>query len=334
MPSVLSTLTANLYGDAMREEDMKRLEAVARVTRRPDLARCDEDTLIAALKAADADIMISAWKSPRVSMKVHKAWPKLKYVAHASGEMKWLVDRDVMEAGMIVTNWGNCTSHSTAEGNFAMTLAILRHYYWMREWVEKENLFWELPAVDEGLFEQRVGVHGLGAIAQEYVKLCKPWNCKISAYSPHVPDKVFEELGIRRAKTLEELYSTNRIISCHAANTPENFHIINARLLAMMEDGAYFINTGRGPVVDTEALLAELRRKRIWAALDVFETEPIPADSPIWGTPNLMIVPHKAGPTADRRMVMGRHVVDNIINYINGKPLDGVIDLKKYDLMS
>jgi phosphoglycerate dehydrogenase-like enzyme len=236
---------------------------------------------------------------------------------------------------MIITNWATSTSKSTAEGALAMTLALLRNYHNMPYWTRRDGLYWETPGPsDEGLFEQRVGLHGLGAIAQEYVKLIAPFDCRVSAYSPHCPDSVFEELGVARSDSLEDLYGSNRIISCHAAKRPDTYHLVGAELLSLIEDGGCFVNTGRGAVVDEVALVAELEKGRIRAALDVYEEEPLPAEHPLRFLDNCMIVPHRAGPTPDRRRDMGRQAVDNIIAYAEGKPLDGVLNVEKYDLMT
>jgi phosphoglycerate dehydrogenase-like enzyme len=333
MRTVLIGIAEKWYNDVLMDHDIKKIEAVAKVVRR-DLNRAPEEALIKALTETGAEVLVTTWGAPKITPGVLAACPNLKYVCHTAGELKWFVDRAVIEAGFIVTNWGDSTSRSTAEGALAMTFAILRNYHFMVDWMRKDKLFWETPRRDEGLFEQRVGLQGLGAIAQEYVKLIKPYDCRVSAYSPHVPDAVFAELGVKRARTLDELYSTNRIISCHASKVPANHHIVNARILGLIEDGGYFINTARGDVVDTKALIDELRKSRITAALDVFEEEPLAEDSPLRDLPNCFLVPHRAGPTPDRHQDMGRHAVANVLAYLAGKNPASVIDLKKYDLMT
>jgi len=335
MHSILIAVAKMHYGRSLFPEHIRKLEEVATVTHRQDLARAGEAAIIEALTDSQADIVMTIWQSPKITKAVLDACPKLKYMCHLSGQVGGYVSREAIEAGLLLSNWGNATSHSTAEGAFAMTLALLRHYNKIPFWMRNDRLYWELPELDEeGLFEQRVGLHGLGPIAQEYSKLLGPWNCKVSAYSPHCPDEVFAELDITRANSLEELYGSNRIISCHAANRPDNFHIVNEHIFSLMEDGAYFINTGRGGVVDTEALIAELRTGRIRAALDVFEEEPLPADSELRDLPNCFVVPHRAGPTDDRCKVMGERAVENILRYVNGEELLGQITLARYDTMT
>jgi len=337
MHSVLSTLAEDHYDNILMTEDLERLKTVASVTCRTDLLHADEDALIDALREADADVMLTAWQAPKVTTRVLQEWPKLKYFCHTGGELKHYLDREVLESGLLVTNWGRCTSHSTAEGALAMTLAVLRRYQNMPFWMRVEGLYWDVPdPATEGLFYQRVGLHGLGAIAQEFVRLIKPFDCRISAYSPHCPDEVFEKLGVKRADSLEELYSSNRIISCHASLRPDTHHLVGEKLLGLIEDGGYFVNTSRGAVVDTDALVAELETGRIYAALDVFEEEPLPAEHPLRDLENALLVPHMAGPTADRRRDMGKHAVDNIIAWARGKEdeLDGIVTLDKFDLMT
>ena len=85
------------------------------------------------------------------------------------------------------------------------------------------------------------------------------------------------------------------MVSVHAPNNEQTRHLVNAERLALLRDGAIFINTSRGPLVDQEALVAELHQRRIWAFLDVTDPEPPPPDSPLIGCPHLPLSPHVAG---------------------------------------
>lgn len=174
----------------------------------------------------------------------------------------------------------------------------------------------------------------IGVIAQELVKLLVPFKCDIATYSPHAPDNVLEEYGVRRTSDLATLYAENHIISVHASNTPENRHIVNAEVLAGMHDGAVLVNTARGAIIDTDALIAELQKERIFASLDVYEEEPIPVDSPLRGLRNVHLTCHTAGPTPDRMVDFGDAAVDNIRRYIEGEELTNVVTPEKYDLIT
>ena len=166
------------------------------------------------------------------------------------------------------------------------------------------------------------------------MSLIKPFGCRISAYSPHCPDSIFEQFGVARAETLEQLYSKNRVISLHASKTDENFHIVNAGLLSRMQDGAVVVNTARGAVIDTDALVEELKTGRIQASLDVYEEEPLPADHPLRGLENCQLIPHMGGPTPDRRKDMGRLAVTQVARYLRGEELENVVTAEKYDLIT
>jgi phosphoglycerate dehydrogenase-like enzyme len=106
--------------------------------------------------------------------------------------------------------------------------------------------------------------------------------------------------------------------------------LINADTLAQMKPDGYLVNVGRGPLVDDTALVAALREGRIaGAALDVFEREPLPADSPLWDAPNLLITPHSAALTENLWERHYRMVCENLRRFVAGEPLDGVVDKQK-----
>lgn len=94
------------------------------------------------------------------------------------------------------------------------------------------------------------------------------------------------------------------------------------------------MNTARGAIIDEKALVEELKRGRIYAALDVFEEEPLPADSPLRGIENCMLIPHMGGPTHDRRVDMGKMALKNIEHYVKEEPLESLITPRRYDLIT
>ncbi|HJP28711.1 MAG TPA: NAD(P)-dependent oxidoreductase, partial [Dehalococcoidia bacterium] len=105
-------------------------------------------------------------------------------------------------------------------------------------------------------------------------------------------------------------------------------------ILGEMEDGAVFVNTARGAVVDTDALIAELKSGRIYASLDVYDTEPLEEDSELRGMRNCQLTCHSAGPTLDRMIDFGEATIDNIERYTKGEDLERIVDAQKYDLIT
>ena len=259
--------------------------------------------------------------------------PQLKYMCHTAGTVKPFVEREAIEHGLLVTNWGNAIARSVAEAALMMILCCLRRVAKLTFSMHSRKE-WPQDIIPEGLFHQRVGLHGFGLIARELRRFLAPFECEVSAYSPHVPDWIFKEHNVKRANSLKELFEKNRIISVHAANTPENYHIIDRDNLRRLEDGGIIVNTARGAVIDENALYDELKTGRVWAALDVYEREPLPADSPLRGLENCLLLPHIGGPTPDRRVDMGKMALRNIQHYVSGEPLENIITAKRFDLIT
>ena len=186
----------------------------------------------------------------------------------------------------------------------------------------------------ESLYDKPVGLHGFGNVARSLVELLRPFKCEVSAFDPHLPDSVFAEFDVRRVSDLKTLYSENRVISIHAPKIPETHHSVNADILAAMQDGACVVNTARGSVIETRALVEELKTGRISASLDVYEEEPLPRHSPLRGLPNCHLTCHTAGPTPDRMAHIGEEALENVRRYIDGEQVSHRVDLTQYDLMT
>ena len=116
------------------------------------------------------------------------------------------------------------------------------------------------------------------------------------------------------------------VVSIHSTLIPENYHSIDKALLSTMKAGALLVNTSRGAILDEAALAEVLAEGKIKAALDVFETEPLPLDSPLRKLSNVLLIPHMGGPTIDRRMAVTRYVIDDIEHFLKGEPLLGEVD--------
>jgi phosphoglycerate dehydrogenase-like enzyme len=332
--NILVTLRKEHFPTILDEKSKRRLESLGKVFYRPDLdKKSSAEDYSRALKETQAEVVLTCWGSPFLSLKVYQENPQLKYMCHLAGTVRPYVDVAAIEKGLLVSNWGNVIAKTVAEGALMMILSALRRttYFQLELHLRKG---WQRKRKSESLFYQRVGLHGLGGIAQELVKLLKPFQCRISAYSPHCPDEIFQKLGVKRVSSLVELFATNRIISIHAADTPANYHLINREILAHLEDGGVIVNTARGKVIDTAALIQELKSGRLEAALDVFEEEPLPEDSELRGLENCLLIPHQAGPTEDRKVDMGKLGVENVQNYQQKKPIANLITPEKYHLIT
>ncbi|GHB97839.1 hydroxyacid dehydrogenase [Cerasicoccus arenae] len=277
-------------------------------------------------------ILITGWRAPPLPPEVGLARESgLKYLCHLPGSVRKLVPRLWIENGLIVSNWGRSISHVVAECGLMMIISGLRRAgYW--NYAMHRNGAWKTDALDtQSLFGRRVGIHGFGAISRCLVKLMEPFGVEVSTYSPSVSDEGLAEYGVQRSNSLEELFSENHIIVELAALTPEAEGIVGERLLRMIPEGGLFVNIGRGAVVDEDALIRTCAEGKIHAALDVYCTEPLPADSPLRKMENVLLLPHLGGPTVDQRQTAGAYGLANIERYLSGNPLESVVTLDIYD---
>jgi phosphoglycerate dehydrogenase-like enzyme len=339
--SILVVIPGRFVETYFKPADMATLRSLGDVTVRTDLngpkSERDHNDLVRRTKPR---ILVTGWGTPPLRADTVRDVPELEYMCHVTGSVRANIEKAAMEAvgphrqaALLVTNWGRIGAMPVAEGALMMTLAGVR-----RAWPHNKAMHlqggWDRKLGAKTLFNQKVGLHGLGYIAQEFVKLLRPFRCQLSGYSPHCPDEVFAEYGVGRLNSLKELYASNDIISVHASKTQENFHIVNAEILRAMPDGAGLVNTARGAVIDEQALIAELKTGRIWAALDVFEKEPLPPDSPLRQLDNVLLFPHMAGGDADNDLGMAALAVHNIERYLKGQPVEFVVPASKYDLMT
>ena len=136
---------------------------------------------------------------------------------------------------------------------------------------------------------------------------------------------MIEQVG--RFASLDELFSECDIVTLHLSRNPGTLGMINRALLEKLRPGTLFVNTARGAIVDEEALIDLLKQGRFNAALDVFVKEPLDADSPLRTLPNVMPMPHRAGPTIDMREVVVLELARDIGRFVRGEPLEHEVSL-------
>jgi phosphoglycerate dehydrogenase-like enzyme len=171
-----------------------------------------------------------------------------------------------------------------------------------------------------------LGLVGFGAIARLVTQRARGFGLRILATDPYVSPEAAAEYGVTLVP-LDELLAEADILSLHVFLNAETRHLIDAERLAMMKPDAILVNTSRGPVVDEVALIEALRGGRLaGAALEVFATEPLPGDSPLWDLPNVLVSPHTAGLSLreDERIVA--LFVENLGRYLRGEPLRNRVD--------
>ncbi len=293
-----------------------------------------EEQWLDVLKKYNPEIIVAAWKTPALPDLLSELAPNFRYLCYLPGSVRKIIPRSIIENGAHVTNWSGSVSRTVAECAVLLALCCMRRVrYWTEEMHFKGG--WKTAeTTTQSLFERRVGIHGFGLIAQETAKLLRPFTSNISAFSPSVPDEIFLKHGVSRCDSLEKLFSENDVIVELAALTEHNQKIITEELLRSLPDGAAFVNVGRGAVVDEEALARVASEKDLQVALDVYGVEPLPKDSPFRGMSNVMLLPHLAGPTTDRRQDAGAHALENLRRYLQSEPLVDQLTVGMYDRAS
>lgn len=279
-----------------------------------------------------AEILVSAWQTPSLNGTITSADLKsLRYICYLAGSVRKLVPRELVEQGRIITNWGDSIAATVAECTLMLTLMALRRASSWAVAMHRDGAWKNGAPVTQSLLGRRVGIHGFGAISRCLVPMLRPFTDRIQTYSPRVPDQILEDHRVARVESLVELFSTSDVVVELAAATPENYHIVSEAHLRLIPEGGVFVNVGRGCVVDEAALVRVAREGKIQVALDVYEQEPLPPDSPFRGLTNVTLLPHLGGPTRDRRRDSGTLALKNLRAYLRGEPQDAVISLDVYD---
>ncbi|MDR2675730.1 MAG: hypothetical protein LBC18_12950 [Opitutaceae bacterium] len=194
---------------------------------------------------------------------------------------------------------------------------------------------WKLPRrPEQSLFGRRVGLHGFGRVAQALARLLRPFEVSLRTFAPGTPPPVFSEHDVHQCATLEELFSTSDVLVELAPLNDRTQGIIGRDLLELLPEGAVFVNTGRGRVVREAELLEVALARRLRVALDVFETEPLPAGSPLRAHPEILLMPHQGGPTLDRCRDAGDFALRQIAAWLRGGTPSALITLPVWDMSS
>jgi glyoxylate reductase len=243
--------------------------------------------------------------------------PGLRLVANFSVGYDRIDLEELTRRGIAVTNTPGVLSAATADLTFALILATRRRV------VEGDELVragawqagWANGIVSEELTGSTLGIVGLGRIGQAVARRAQGFELRV-LYAQRT--RADTELG--EFRELDALLAESDIVSIHTPLTPETRALIDARRLALLRDGACFVNTARGEIVDEAALVAELVSGRLRAGLDVFAHEPaVPAE--LLPLPNVVLTPHLGSATRQTREAMTRIVVDNILAFERGEPL-------------
>lgn len=250
------------------------------------------DDLHQALREADCVVLFRD-RTP-LPLTLLRQLPRLRHVLYTGTRNRAFDTEGAQDLGIGVshTQWGPSKA-STCEMTWALILAATRQLPRITlnpqrpTWREPGSPF--LPAVLQG---KRLGLIGLGQIGQRVAAVGRALGMDVAAWSPHMTPERAAEAGARSVE-LDELLATSHVVSLHLVPSPATHHLLNSERLARMQPGSLLVNTSRAELIDTDALVQALRAGRPgFAALDVFDTEPLPANHALLSLPNALVTPH------------------------------------------
>lgn len=265
----------------------------------------------------DCDAVITGWGHPHISLDMVEN-SKIKLIAHTAGSVGSLIDMRIYDKGIRVMSGNLLFAESVAEGTIGYMLTALRS---IPDYVNSvRNGNWRIPGgYTERLLWQNVGIVGLGTISRLLIKKLQVFGVKIKIHSDYPIDKEFLREYNAEQVSLEEIFSTCKIVSVHSAMCERTAGMIGKEHFELLQDGALFINTARGRIIRENEMIEALKEKRFKAVLDVFSKEPLDKDCELRSLDNVYCIPHMAGPTTDMYPIIAMRIVDNMIKMENNE---------------
>ena len=284
-----------------------------------EVAAATEDDFIAA--AHDADALITSWGFP-ITKRIVEALERCIVIGVGSVGVD-MVDVDAAtKAGIVVTNTPDIFIEEVADHALALILGCARrmveqhHMVVENRWTQGRPQLSELPR----LYGRTMGLVSFGNVARATARRAAGFGVHLLAYDPFVSELRMTAEGVEPVTSLGELLERSDIVSVHSPLNRDTYHLIGAAEIARMRDNAILVNTGRGGIIDEDALAAAMKGGKLWAAgLDVLETEPPPADHPLFGLPNLILSAHVASATARMRPETRRRVGREVALVLTGR---------------
>ena len=314
------------------DEGLDRILAETDATVWPDELPPPRDELLR--RVAGVDGILSLLTDRVDDELLDAAGPQLKVVSNFAVGFDNIDVRALTRRGIPAGNTPGVLTETTADLAFALLMAAARRIPESVDYVRQDR--WKtwgpmlLMGVD--VHGATLGIVGFGRIGREMARRARGFGMRILYHDVHPATPEEEaELGATRVE-MDELLRDSDFISLHTNLTPETHHLIDADALRAMKPTAVLVNTSRGPVVDPDALSVALRDGEIFAAgLDVTQPEPMPADHPLVGIPNCIVVPHIASATRVTRGKMAAMAAANLLAGLRGERLPTPVNPEVYE---
>src|SRR5262245_16950298 len=302
--------------ELLRDDHVLRLERCCNLVSHLPLRRFED-------ARSDVQVLITSWGCPRIDRSALVAMPGLKLIAHLAGSVKGFVDETVWRTNVKITNAVAANAVPVAEYTLAAILFANKQVLKLARFYREHHEYrapWTREAPNVGNYRKVVGVVGASHVGRKLLELLKPFDFKVLLYDPYIAAVDCRKLGAQKVG-LSELLSAADVVTLHVPLLPETRHMIGARELSLMKDGATLMNTARGAVCDSVALEAELVRGRLNAVLDTTEPEELAPTSPLFSLPNVLLTPHIAGSMGAETQRLADCIVEEVERFCRGQAL-------------
>jgi phosphoglycerate dehydrogenase-like enzyme len=293
-------------------EKRAQLEFISR-----NYSTADEEQAARDLK--DFDVILLTRERSRFSASLIERLPRLKMLS-LTGSRAPGVDQDACTKRGIICTF-TASGHSpapAAEMSLALLLAAARKIP-AGDSAIRAGRFQEGIAPGINLEGRTLGIIGLGRIGAYMARYGQALGMRVIAWSHNLTPEKAQAAGAERVEK-QQLFAQSDAVTIHLVLGPRSRGLVGETELALMKKGAILVNTSRGPIVDEKALIAAVRAGRIIAALDVYDTEPLPPDNPFRDLPNTVLTPHLGFTTVEGLGDFYTRAIDNILAFLDGQP--------------
>jgi D-3-phosphoglycerate dehydrogenase len=273
-------------------------------------------------RVRDAEIVINSRGLVRWPGEVLRAMPKLRLISTCSIGTDNIDLAAAREMGITVSNQPGTTVPVVAEHAIALMMAVAKRAAFQTAamkaggWIKMDNVL---------LRGKTLGIIGAGNIGAEVARLARALGMETIAWTLHPSAERAHALGVRFVE-LDELLRTADVVSLHVRLSDDTRGLLGRRAFALMKPGTLLVNTARGALADTAALIEALHSGRLaGAALDVFDVEPLPPDHPLLQCEQVILTPHLADQTPEGADWLNAGAVENVIAFLEGRPRNVVV---------
>ena len=296
------------------------------------IGRFDQEDL-ESIDLSDVKFIFSGWSGIPINEKLLERMPNLKVIFYGSGSIKKVQTDAMWDRNVRITSASVVNAIPVAQYTLSLIQLSLKNFFRLTTKVKKNkqrniDVFKEVP----GFYNKNIGIISYSKIGQKLIDYLKNLgHNNIYIYDPFLSDEKANNQGLIKA-SLEEVFKKCDVVSLHAPLIPETENMITKKHFELMKDGATFINTARGKIINHDELIEVFsKRDDLFAILDVTDPEPMNEYSKIFEMDNVIISPHIAGSLGDEIFSMGELMYEELVSYLDNENLQ--YEISKEDFL-